>query len=51
MEQIVGTAVSGAVAIKVLEAGEKIMKKGNKKAKIVKIKKVKKVKPFKQIKY
>lgn len=49
MEGIVGTMVGGAVAIKMLETGEKIMKK--KKAKIVKVKKVKPIKSFKKIKY
>ena len=48
MEEIIRTAVGGAVAIKVLEAGGNIMKK---KKKTLKIKKVKPIKPLKKIKY
>ena len=48
-EEIIGTAVGGLVAIKVLETGAKIIKKKN--IKKTKLDKIKPIKKFKQIKY
>lgn len=49
MEGIVNTLVGGAVAVKLLETGDKIMKR--KKIKKSKIQKIKPIKKFKQLKY
>ena len=48
VEEIITTALSGVVALKVLDAGAEIMYKKNKK---YKLEKVKPIKPFKKIPY
>jgi len=48
-EEIITTALSGVIALKVVETGAEIMYK--KKMKKYKIKKVKPIKPFKKIPY
>jgi len=50
-ENIIGTVVAGAVAVKVIEKSGDMMKMKMNKSKKMKMKKIKPIKPLKKIKY